>query len=241
MVSTHPRTRAARRPIVVLGAFLAALLTGLLAGAAPHARAAVLGDAAVAVRVSATTDFGDTVLLSGSAPELGGWNPAQAVALTTGAGSYPAWTATVHLSPGATVQYKYLKRSAAGVLTWEDGANRTLTVSPDGQVALDDQWGVRTTAPVTVTFHATAQTQSLYVVGDRPELGGWDPAEAVPLGNTASTYPVWTGTVQLPPGATVQYKYLTKSPDGVVTWEGGTNRTAVTPPTGTLTLTDAWH
>ncbi|GAA4877338.1 carbohydrate-binding module family 20 domain-containing protein [Kitasatospora terrestris] len=98
-------------------------------------------------------------------------------------------------------------------------------------------------APLT-SFRATATTvwgQGLFVVGDLAELGAWDPAKAVPLSTDAGTYPLWTGTAPLPPDTAVQYKYLKKNPDGTVIWEGGDNRTGVTPPTGAPTFTDTWQ
>ncbi len=78
------------------------------------------------------------------------------------------------------MQYKYIKRSPTGTLTWESIPNRTLTVSQDAP-GNDDRWNV---SPATVTFQATATTdwgQNLYVTGNLPDLGSWDPAKALPL------------------------------------------------------------
>ncbi|MGW4813345.1 carbohydrate-binding module family 20 domain-containing protein [Kitasatospora cineracea] len=101
-----------------------------------------------------------------------------------------------------------------------------------------------TPAPVAAVFHATATTtygQNLYLSGDIAELGGWDPAKAVPLTTDGTSYPVWSAGLQLPAGTPIAYKYLLKNPDGSVVWESGDNRTATTPATGTFTADDTWH
>ncbi|AIR96195.1 CBM20 domain-containing protein [Streptomyces glaucescens] len=218
---------------------LAVLLAGVLVATTPGARAAATQDTAVTFRVQAPTE-GETLLVSGSAPQLGAWDPAKAVPLGTTASAYPHWSAGVQLPVGAIVQYKYLKRSPTGAVTWESVPNRTLTVSP-GAPGNDDRWNV---SPVTATFQATATThwgQNLYVSGNLPDLGSWDPAKALPLTTASATYPLWSGTHQLPPNTTVQYKYLKKNPDGSVIWENGDNRTVVTPAAGALTLNDTWR
>ncbi|AXB47943.1 glucan 1,4-alpha-glucosidase [Amycolatopsis albispora] len=95
-------------------------------------------------------------------------------------------------------------------------------------------------ASVSAQFSVNATTtwgQNIFVVGDRPELGSWNPANAVPLSSV--NYPQWTGTVGLPKDTTFQYKYLRKEGDAV-TWESGANRVATA--TGcTLALTDTWR
>ncbi|MFG2825424.1 carbohydrate-binding module family 20 domain-containing protein [Kitasatospora sp. NPDC048365] len=237
MTLTTARAAALGRALL-----LGASLLALLGGTAVRAHAAGSGDATVTFKLNATTDYGDTVLLAGSSPELGAWDTAKAVPLTTDARAYPTWSATVRITPGGSVQYKYLKRTAAGDLTWENTPNRSLT-PPQGETALDDRWNVATGTPVATTFRAAATTtgdQNLFVVGNLAELGGWDPVKAVPLHTDAGTAS-WTGAAQLPPNTAVQYKYLKKGPGGTVIWEDGDNRTGVTPPTGTLTFADTWR
>ncbi|MEV4340535.1 CBM20 domain-containing protein [Streptomyces sp. NPDC049590] len=229
------RVPSAWRSVLMLGV----LLAGLLVVTAPRARATTAQDVSVAFGVQATTG-GETLLVTGSAPQLGAWDPAAAVPLGTTASAYPHWSASVRLPAGLTVQYKYIKRSPAGTVTWESIPNRTLTVSPDGP-GNDDRWNV---APVQAAFHVTATTtwgQNLYVSGNVADLGAWDPAKALPLTTDSATYPVWAGTHQLPPGTAVQYKYLKKNPDGTVTWENGDNRTVFVTSAGTVTLNDVWR
>ncbi|MFJ7152700.1 CBM20 domain-containing protein [Streptomyces sp. NPDC100445] len=133
---TKLRFPVAWRSTLLLGALLAALF----AATAPHARAATAADARVSFRVQATTQ-GETLLVSGSAPQLGSWDPAKAVPLGTTASAYPHWSSSVQLPVGTTVQYKYIKRSPTGELTWESTPNRTLTVSA-GTTGTDDRWNV---------------------------------------------------------------------------------------------------
>ncbi|MEV6211595.1 CBM20 domain-containing protein [Kitasatospora sp. NPDC051914] len=229
----------------LVAALLAALLTPLL-GPVGSARADQEDPAGVPVhlRVTATTEPGDTVLVTGSTAELGAWDPTRAVPLSTDARSYPAWNATLVLPPGGQLQYKYLKRTAAGAVAWEDIPDRSFFVSTSGESELDDRWNVAGGHPLTAVFAATATTvpgQNVYVIGDLAELGGWDPAKAVPLSTSYKVYPEWTGFTALPPNTAVQYKYLKKDPDGGVVWEDGPNRTTTTPPTGTLTVHDSWR
>ncbi|MFF7183018.1 carbohydrate-binding module family 20 domain-containing protein [Streptomyces sp. NPDC008121] len=79
-------------------------------------------------------------------------------------------------------------------------------------------------------FSVEAQTQwgdTVFVVGDAPDLGAWDPSKAVPL--DPAQYPVWSASVSLPARQPVDFKYLIKSPNGSVRWEEGENR-KLTPP-----------
>ncbi|WP_250443737.1 carbohydrate-binding module family 20 domain-containing protein [Actinotalea sp. C106] len=93
----------------------------------------------------------------------------------------------------------------------------------------------------TLGFAVTAPTtwgQEIRVVGDHPALGSWDPAAAVAL--SAEDHPVWRGEVALPPGTRVEYKYV-RVQGTQVSWEGGGNRVATVPGSGSLTLQDAWR
>ncbi|MED5526899.1 MAG: carbohydrate-binding module family 20 domain-containing protein [Pseudomonadota bacterium] len=83
-------------------------------------------------------------------------------------------------------------------------------------------------ASVAVSFSCnngtTYQGQSVYVVGDVAALGGWDPAAAVKLSPTS--YPTWTGTINLPSDTAVAWKCLKREeadPNAGVQWQGGDN------------------
>lgn len=98
----------------------------------------VEGQADASFSVTATTTWGQSVVVVGSIPALGSWAPSNGVALS--AASYPVWTATLDLPAGATFAYKYVKRDGGGNVVWESGGNRIATVGPDGSVTLSDTW-----------------------------------------------------------------------------------------------------
>ncbi|TDQ52464.1 carbohydrate-binding module family 20 domain-containing protein [Actinorugispora endophytica] len=99
-------------------------------------------------------------------------------------------------------------------------------------------------AAIDSRFHADVTTwygQEVYVVGSIPELGSWDPDDAVHL--SADDYPVWKGRVTIPEGTRFDYKYVKRNPDGGIEWESGGNRSAVADDSGggcTQTFADAW-
>jgi alpha-amylase len=94
--------------------------------------------AQVSFGVNATTSWGQNVFVVGDRTELGSWNPASAIALSSA--SYPVWRASVALPAGTVVQYKYVRKESSGAVTWESGANRTVTVPASGVLTLTDTW-----------------------------------------------------------------------------------------------------
>ncbi len=95
-----------------------------------------------------------------------------------------------------------------------------------------------TTSAVSFAVNATTiWGENVYVVGNRPELGNWDPAGGVPL--SSADYPVWRGTVSLPLNATVEYKYVKRN-GGQVIWETGANRVLTTSGC-TVSRDDTWR
>ncbi|UQX00877.1 carbohydrate-binding module family 20 domain-containing protein [Streptomyces sp. RerS4] len=90
--------------------------------------------------VNVTTVPGQNVYVTGDRPELGGWNTGSALKLDPAA--YPVWKLDVTLPAGTAFAYKYVRKDAAGNVTWETGANRTATVPADGKVTLTDTWRV---------------------------------------------------------------------------------------------------
>lgn len=88
---------------------------------------------------------------------------------------------------------------------------------------------------VSVSFHELRETawgESISVVGSIPALGNWDPANAVFL-SASSRYsdnnPLWTTSVNLPPGTSFQYKYILFRNDGSVVWEQDPNHSFTVP------------
>lgn len=61
---------------------------------------------------------------------------------------------------------------------------------------------------------------SIYVVGNIPALGNWNPDNAVKL--DATSYPTWTGTITLPENQAAQWKCIKRLETGGGTqWQGG--------------------
>ncbi|WP_432120371.1 carbohydrate-binding module family 20 domain-containing protein [Streptomyces sp. S1] len=87
-------------------------------------------------QATATTVTGQNIHVTGNRAELGNWSPASAPKLDPAA--YPVWKLTLSLPAGTTFEYKYVRKDAAGNVTWESGANRTATVPASGQLVLND-------------------------------------------------------------------------------------------------------
>lgn len=104
----------------------------------PTATPTVPTSAAVSFGVNATTVWGQNVFVVGDVAALGGWDPAKAVPLSSA--TYPVWRASVTLTPGSTVAYKYVRKEANGSVTWETGADRTVTVPASGTLTLTESW-----------------------------------------------------------------------------------------------------
>ncbi|MER8043143.1 carbohydrate-binding module family 20 domain-containing protein [Streptomyces sp. NPDC094032] len=85
---------------------------------------------------NATTVTGQNIYVTGNRAELGNWAPAAALKLDPAA--YPVWKLAVNLPAGTAFEYKYLRKDAAGNVTWESGANRTATVPASGRIVLND-------------------------------------------------------------------------------------------------------
>ncbi len=77
------------------------------------------------------------------------------------------------------------------------------------------------------TTQTTSVGQSIYVLGDLPELGGNDITRAVKLEPAA--YPVWRVTISLPAGASTTYRFVRRS-DGPGQTSQPTNGTFLTAP-----------
>ncbi len=73
----------------------------------------------------------------------------------------------------------------------------------------------------------TTPGQSVFVVGNVPQLGGWNAANAIKL--DPNVYPTWTGVIQnLPPSTTIEWKCIKRNnaDNGNLVWEadGSPNR-----------------
>ncbi|MEV7424693.1 carbohydrate-binding module family 20 domain-containing protein [Streptomyces sp. NPDC091212] len=96
------------------------------------------GSSGASFGVNATTVLGQNIYVTGDQSALGNWNTGSALKLDPA--SYPVWKLDVALPAGTSFAYKYLRKDAAGAVTWESGANRTATVPASGKVTLNDTW-----------------------------------------------------------------------------------------------------
>lgn len=80
-------------------------------------------------------DEDDEVLVCGGDAALGDWDPERARPM---AKKGEAWLATVDVTPGAEISFKFLRRTADGEVIWEGGPNRTL--DGDAKPRIDATW-----------------------------------------------------------------------------------------------------
>jgi subtilisin family serine protease len=155
-------------------------------------------------------------------------------------------SAVLHADGTVTYRYRGLAgaRSAgiSATIGIENAAGDDALSAVTNAAGLTENDGVtfhRPTNRIAATFNVTASTvwgQNIFVAGNTPELGSWNPDRAVPL--SAATYPTWSAATSLAPNTAIEFKYLRKNEDGSVTWENGPNRTTTTPPTGTYITHD---
>jgi len=75
--------------------------------------------------------------------------------------------------------------------------------------------------------HNTVFGQSVYVVGDIPELGDGDPAYSVKL--EPGSYPLWQVDLAIPKGVAFSYEYIWRN-DNVTQWSNSANTNPVSGP-----------
>ncbi|KAL2195879.1 Six-hairpin glycosidase-like protein [Corynascus similis CBS 632.67] len=82
-----------------------------------------------------TTQWGESVKVIGSTPELGSWDVKKAVPLSASAytESNPLWKITVPMKAGQAVQYKFIRVNGDGKAQWESDPNRTFEVGAVGE------------------------------------------------------------------------------------------------------------
>jgi glycosidase len=90
---------------------------------------------------NATTNPGDEIYLSGSVAELGNWSPSPSVAPgQLVCPDYPTWFTVASVPAGAAIQFKFVKVTSSGAVTWEGGANHTYTVPASGEGTVEVSW-----------------------------------------------------------------------------------------------------
>lgn len=91
---------------------------------------------------NASTEYGQSIYLVGNCLELGNWDVSKAVGpfynATETIAAYPDWFFDVSVPKGFDLEYKFIKKDAAGNVVWESGANHKYTVPADttGQVSV---------------------------------------------------------------------------------------------------------
>ncbi|KAK7054065.1 alpha-amylase [Favolaschia claudopus] len=87
---------------------------------------------AVTITFSSTANVGagETLKVVGSISQLGSWAPSSALSLSQSPGS--SWTLTITLPPATSFEFKYIKVSSSGSVTWESGSNRVYTTPNAG-------------------------------------------------------------------------------------------------------------
>jgi alpha-amylase len=151
----------------------------------------------------------------------------------------------VNLPPATSFQYKYIRTTASGAVTWEYDPNRSRTTPGTcAPVTWSETWNGPGSGCSTIaaTFEVTATTvwgQNVFVVGSIAALATWNTTNAIALSSAA--YPVWRATVNLPPNTSFQYKYI-KRDGSTVIWESDPNRGRTTPTSPcAVTYTDTWR
>ncbi|KAK7691589.1 hypothetical protein QCA50_004988 [Cerrena zonata] len=87
---------------------------------------------------TATTTFGENIFLVGSISQLGTWNAASAIALSSA--NYPSWTVSVTLPASTTFEYKFIRKETDGSVVWESDPNRQATSPASGSTTITTSW-----------------------------------------------------------------------------------------------------
>jgi hypothetical protein len=199
----------------------------------------------VTFQTTYSTEWGESVWVVGSVPELGSWDVTKALMLTgsSGADGETNWQVTAKFSSNTQVSYKFIKLQIDGTPVWEQDPNRDFQTSSCGGPTIQEGgvWHDGTVAPTVpactsldVVFEVTAKTafgEAVYVIGSVPALGEWSTDAAVMLAADEYTEanPLWKGTISLGVGQDVQYKFIKIGLDGSFTWEADPNRMVTIP------------
>ncbi|AFY73047.1 lysophospholipase L1-like esterase [Synechococcus sp. PCC 7502] len=92
-------------------------------------------------QIRAYTQIGEAIAVVGSTEELGNWDVAKAIPLTTSKAEYPLWQTPQKISfaKTANINYKYLLLKPDGSVIWENwGNNRWLPADTDRVTVVDD-------------------------------------------------------------------------------------------------------
>jgi phosphatidylserine/phosphatidylglycerophosphate/cardiolipin synthase-like enzyme len=86
--------------------------------------------------VHGSTAWGDRVVVVGSDPRLGSWDPWRGLEATTHESLFPSWSATARLPAGTRLEYKFVTLRANGTVEWEPGPNRVIAIPETGRAVV---------------------------------------------------------------------------------------------------------
>lgn len=87
------------------------------------------------------TNVGDFIFLTGNIVELGNWGTTFDTAMGPMLDpNFPNWFLNVSVPAGQTIQFKFIKISADGSVTWENGNNHTFTIPTSGTGFVNVNW-----------------------------------------------------------------------------------------------------
>lgn len=95
------------------------------------------------VRNASPTNLGDYIFLTGNKPELSNWSTSRNSAvgpLITHSGMYPDWLGVASVPAGTGLEYKYIKITGGGAVTWENGSNHSFTTPAAGNTGYVEVW-----------------------------------------------------------------------------------------------------
>ncbi|KAH7359714.1 glucoamylase/glucan 1,4-alpha-glucosidase-like protein [Pyrenochaeta sp. MPI-SDFR-AT-0127] len=98
----------------------------------------------ITFNIRATTTFGENIFVVGQLTQLGNWDPNSAKALSASryTSSDPLWYAEIDLPASTVFEYKYIRKSSSGQVTWESDPNRRYTTSSGcgSSATVNDSW-----------------------------------------------------------------------------------------------------
>jgi len=93
------------------------------------------------VNNASPTNVGEYIYLTGNLYELGNWSSSRSVAIGPMlAPNYPNWFITASMPACTTLQFKFIKITSGGAVTWENGANHTYTTPCSGPSNVTVNW-----------------------------------------------------------------------------------------------------
>ena len=165
-------------------------------------------------------------VIYGSCAELGSGDPAKGVPLEPVDGPYTYQVKVQFRQPVAAdeVWYSYCFRPSFGAIVPESVARRFLPKLDADATLYDSVYKVTAVGDLVIHFRIRCHTsygQSLYVCGDAPELGAWDPEKAICLFDEG-VEDYWSGSVRFPLSdepRKIEYKYFRCYGKDSIEWE----------------------